>query len=213
MDNDFVLAATMTCVIVGFIVLFIWMKSRARRRVVKAVTRAREALKLTHIVSTHPQLDAVWCAVTGQVSGVKVRIFGGKSRRGRNSVVIGGKVAKATAVDMSCVMIIVSLPNIVPFRFNIQRRSALSTPRFGTSYVEFDKTVEVITDNEKNALTLLNNEQLRNAMVSFVKLSANAFITSSEVMIKVSGDKEVVPVVYDAVNLAILIGNQIGAIH
>jgi hypothetical protein len=127
--------------------------------------------------------------------------------------VIGGKVAKATAVDMSCVMIIVSLPNIVPFRFNIQRRSALSTPRFGTSYVEFDKTVEVITDNEKNALTLLNNEQLRNAMVSFVKLSANAFITSSEVMIKVSGDKEVVPVVYDAVNLAILIGNQIGAIH
>ena len=213
MDNDFTFSAIIACILVGCIILFVWMKSRAKRRVVKAVTQAQEALKLTHVVSTHPQLDAVWCAVRGQVSGVKIRIFGGKSHRGRNSVVIGGKVAKATAVDMSCVLIIVSLPNVVPFRFNVQKRSALSTPRFGTSYEEFDKIVEVITENEKNALILLNNEQVRNAIVSFIKLSANAFITSSEVMIKISGNKQVIPVAREAVNLAIILGNQIGAIH
>ena len=213
MDNDFTITAIIACIVVGFIVLFIWMKSRAKHRVVKAVAQAQETLKLTHVVSTHPQLDDVWCAVRGQVSGVKIRIFGGKSRRGRNSVVIGGKVAKATAVDMSCVMIIVSLPTVIPFRFNVQRRSALSTPRFGTSYIEFDKIVEVITENEKNALTLLNNEQLRNAIVSFIKLSANAFITSSEVMIKIPGDKQVIPVARETANLAIILGNQIGAIH
>jgi hypothetical protein len=71
----------------------------------------------------------------------------------------------------------------------------------------------VITENEKNALILLNNEQLRNAIVSFIKLSANAFITSSEVMIKISGNKQVIPVAREAVNLAIILGNQIGAIH
>ena len=213
MDSDFTLAAVIACVFVGFIVLFVWMKSRAKRRVVKAVTQAQEALKLTHVVSTHPQLDAVWCAVRGQVSGVKIRIFGGRSRRSRNSIVTGGKVAKATAVDMACVMIVVSLPNIVPFRFNVQRRSALSTPHFGTSYEEFDKIVEVITENEKNALTLLNNERLRDAIILFIKSSANAFITNSEVMIKISGDKQIIPVAREAVNLANIIGNQIGAIH
>jgi len=38
-------------------------------------------------------------------------------------------------------------------------------------------------------------------------------LLSSEVIIKISGDKQVIPVVHEAVNLAIIIGNQIGAIH
>ena len=213
MDTDFTLPAIIACIFIGCIILFVWMKSRAKRGVVKAVKHAEETFKLTPVVSTHPQLDAVWCASRGQISGMKVRIFGGRSRRGRNAVVTGGKVAKAASIDKACVMIIVTLPNIIPFRFNVQRRLALSTPHFGTSYEDFDKVVEVITENEKNSLTLLNNEQLRNAIVSFLKLSANAFITSSEVMIKISGDKQVIPVTNEAVNLAILLGNQMGTIH
>lgn len=213
MENDYTLVMIIGCIFVGLIILLVWMKSRAKRRVDKAVAQAQEALKLTPVVSTHPQLEVVWRAARGQISGLKIRIFGGRSHRGRTSVLTGGKVARATAVDMACVMIIVSLPDIVPFRFNVQRRSALSTPHFGTSYEEFDKIVEVITDNEKKALTLLNNEQLRNAIVSFMKLSANAFITSSEVIIKISGDKQVIPITHDAVNLAIILGNQIGTIH
>jgi len=32
-------------------------------------------------------------------------------------------------------------------------------------------------------------------------------------MIKISGNKQVIPVAREAVNLAIILGNQIGAIH
>jgi hypothetical protein len=110
-------------------------------------------------------------------------------------------------------LIIASLPVNIPFRCNLQRRSTLSIPRFGTSYPEFDKFIEVTTDNEKKALTLLNNEQLRNAIVSFMKSAAITFITSSEVIIKVSNNKQVIPTAHEAVNLAILLGNQINAIH
>jgi hypothetical protein len=213
MDDDFTLVAIIAGIVIGLIILLVWMKSRRRRRIVNAITQTQEALKLTPFVGTHPQLDAVWYAVLGQVSGVKIRIFGGRSRRGRNAVVTAGTVAKATAIDRTCVLIVVSLPRVVPFRFNVQRRLALSTPHFGTSYEEFDKIVEVITENEKNALTLLNNERLRDAIILFIKSSANAFITNSEVMIKISGDKQIIPVAREAVNLANIIGNQIGAIH
>jgi len=210
MDDDVISVVVIAIIIIGFIVLFMWMTSRAKRGIVNAVTQAQEALKLTPIVSTHPQLDTIWCAVRGQISGLTIKIFGGKSRRGRSAGVKGG----ARAVDQAFVMIVVSLPYIIPFRLNIQRRLALSTPKFGTSYAEFDKFVEVITDNEKKALNLLNNEQLRDAIVSFMKKStANAFITSSEVMIKVSNDKQIIPAANEAVNLAIILGNQIGAIH
>jgi len=209
MDADFIRAVVIAGIFIGLIVLFVWMTSRAKRRVVKAVKQAQEALKLTPIVSTHPQLGAVWCAARGQVSGVTIRIFGGRSRRGRNAGVSGG----TSAMDKAFVMIIVSMPINIPFRCNIQRRSTLSIPRFGTSYPEFDKFIEVTTDNEKKALTLLNSEQLRNAIVSFMKSAAITFITSSEIIIKVSSDKQVIPAAHEAVNLAILLGNQINAVH
>ncbi|MGD1044741.1 MAG: hypothetical protein ABR936_05360 [Bacteroidota bacterium] len=209
MDDDFTRAVVIAGIFIGFIVLFVWMTSRTKRRIVNAVARAQEALKLTPIVSTHPQLDVVWCATRGQVSGLTIRIFGGRSRSGRNAGVAEG----TRAIDKAFVMIIVSLPNIIPFRFNIQRRLALSAPHFGTSYAEFDKFIEVITDNEKKALTLLSNEQLRTAIVSFIKSTANAFITSSEVIIKVSSDKQVLPAAKEAVNLALMLKNQIGTIQ
>ena len=213
MDTDFTLVVIIAGIIIGSIVLLVWMKSRGRRGVVKAITQAQEALKLTPYVGTHPQLDAVWYAVRGQVSRLTIRIFGGRSRGGRNAGVTAGTVAKATAIDRTCVMIVVSLPNIIPFRMNLQRRSALSTPRFGTSYEEFDKFVEVTTENEKKALTLLNNEQLRNAIVSFMKLTGYAYITNSEVMIKVSSDKQILPIAHEAISIANLLGNQIEKIH
>jgi hypothetical protein len=213
MDDYFSLVTISAGIIIGLIVLLVWMKSRGRRGVVKAITQAQEALKLTPYVGTHPQLDAVWYAVRGQVSRVTIRIFGGMSRGGRNAGVTAGTVAKATAIDRTCVMIVVSLPNIIPFRMNLQRRSALSTPRFGTSYEEFDKVVEVTTENEKQALTLLNNEQLRNAIVSFMKLTGYAYITNSEVMIKVSSDKQILPIAHEAISIANLLGNQIEKIH
>ena len=106
-------------------------------------------------------------------------------------------------------MIIVSLPEAIPFRFNIQRRLALSTPKFGTSYAEFDKVAEVKTEEEKKALTILNDEKLRAAIISFLKLAPNAFITSSEVMIKVSSDKQVLHLAREAVTIATMLGNQI----
>jgi len=209
MDDDFIRVLIIAGITIGFIVLFVWLTSRAKRRIVKAVAQTQEALKLTPIVSTHPLLDSVWCAARGKVSGLTIRIFGGRSRRGRDAGVAEG----TRAIDKAFVMIIVSLPNIIPFRFNIQRRLALSTPHFGTSYAEFDKFIEVITDNEKKALTLLNNEQLRAAIVSFVKSTANAFITSSEVIIKVSSDKQVLAAAKEAVNLALMLKNQIETIH
>jgi hypothetical protein len=85
----------------------------------------------------------------------------------------------------------------------------MTNPRFGTSYEEFDKNIEVITDNEKKALTLLNSEQLRDAIVSFIKSSSSAFITGSEIVSKVSGDRQILPVAHEALNIVGLIGNQI----
>jgi len=204
MDNDFTLAAVIIVIVIGLIVLFVWMKSQGRRRVVKAISEAQESLKLTVFVGTHPQLDAAWIAVRGQVSGLTIKIFGGRSRRGRN---LGGSIA--TPIDKAFVLVVVTLPSVIPFRFTIQRRTALSTPRFGTSYAEFDKNVEVITDNEKKALTLLNSEQLRDAIVSFIKSASHAFITTSEVMIKVSSDRQILTVAREALNIATLLGNQI----
>jgi hypothetical protein len=207
MDNDFTLPAVIAIIVIGLIVLFVWMKSRGRRQVVKAITEVQESLKLTLFVGTHSQLDSVWIAVRGQVSGLTIRIFGGRSRRGRNSGVTGGAIA--TPIDRAFVLVVVTLPSIIPFRFTIQRRTALTTPRFGTSYAEFDKNVEVITDNEKKALTLLNSEQLRDAIVSFIKSTSLAFITTSEIMIKVSSDKQILPIAREAINIAILFGSQI----
>jgi hypothetical protein len=207
MDDDFILATVIAGIVIVLIVFLVWRNSRGRRSVVKAIREAQEAFKLTPFVGTHTQLGAVWYAVRGQVSGLTIRIFGGKSSGGRGAS--SGTVARATAIDRACVMIIVSLPMVVPFRFNIQRRLALSTPQFGTSYAEFDKIAEVKTENEKKALSLLSNDQLRTAIISFMKSAAYAFITSSEVMIKISSDKEVVPVAREAVNLAVSLGNQI----
>ena len=74
--------------------------------------------------------------------------------------------------------------------------------------------VQVVTDSEKKALTLLNNEQLRAAIISFMKIStAQAFITSSEVMIKIFDGKQVLPAAHEAVNIVNLLGQQIGRIH
>jgi len=201
MDSDFILMAIIAFIIVGLIVLLVWMKSRGRRQVIKAITKVQEALKLTLFVGTHPQLDSVWIAVRGQVSGLNIRIFGGRGS--------GAGGAVATPVDRAFVLVVVTLPTIIPFRCMIQRRPALSNPRFGTSYEEFDKNIEVITDNEKKALTLLNSEQLRDAIVSFIKSSSSAFITSSEIVSKVSGDRKILPVAQEALNIVGLIGNQI----
>lgn len=203
MDNDFVLPAVIALIIIGSIILFVWMKSRGRRQVVKAITEVQESLKLTPYVGTHPQLDSVWIAVRGQVSGLTIRIFGGRSRRGRSSG------AMATPIDRAFVLIVVSLPSVIPFRFSIKRRLAMSAPRFGTSYEEFDKIIEVTTDNEKKALTMLNSEQLRDAIVAFIKSSSNAFITTSEVVTKVSSDRQILNVARDAINLVTLFGSQI----
>ena len=201
MDSDFILMAIIAFIIVGLVVLLVWMKSRGRRQVIKAITKVQEALKLTLFVGTHPQLDSVWIAVRGQVSGLNIRIFGG---RGSSA---GGAVA--TPIDRAFVLEVVTLPTIIPFRCMIQRRPAMSNPRFGTSYEEFDKNIEVITDNEKKALTLLNSEQLRDAIVSFIKSSSSAFITGSEIVSKVSGDRQILPVAHEALNIVGLIGNQI----
>jgi hypothetical protein len=207
MDDDFTRVFIIIVIICALTILFLWIFSRSKRRVVKAVKEAQEALKLTPIASTHPQLGTVWYAARGQVSGVTVKIFGGRSRGGRNT---GG----TSAIDKAFVMVIAALPAMIPFRCNIQRRLALSTPRFGTSYADFDKVIEVTTDNEKKALTLLNNEQLRAAIISFIKKSnASAFVTSSEVIIKLSNDKQVVPAAQEAVNLALMFGNQLGVVH
>ena len=202
MDDDFVLPAIVVCILLGVIVFFVWMKSQGRRRVTKTIREAQDALKLSPFVGSNPQLDAVWYAVRGQVSGLTVKIFGGKSR---------GVTGGASAIDGAVVLVIVTMPSVIPFRFNIQRRTALSTPRFGTSYEEFDKIVEVKTENEneKSALTLLNSEQLRAAIISFIKPTTSAFITSSEVIIKLSSDKQILPFVHDAVNIATLFGNQL----
>jgi hypothetical protein len=201
MDSDFILMEIIAFIIVGLVVLLVWMKSRGRRQVIKAITEVQEALKLTLFVGTHPQLDSVWIAVRGQVSGLNIKIFGGRGS--------GAGGAVATPVDRAFVLVVVTLPTIIPFRCMIQRRPALSNPRFGTSYEEFDKNIEVITDNEKKALTLLNSEQLRDAIVSFIKSSSSAFITSSEIVSKVSGDRKILPVAQEALNIVGLIGNQI----
>jgi hypothetical protein len=198
MDTDFTLFAVIAFIVLGSIILFMWMKSRGRRQVIKAVTEVQESLKLTIYAGTHSQLDSVWIAVRGQISGLTIRIFGGKSRR-----------AVATPIDRAFVLVVVTLPAVIPFRCMIQRRVAMSTPRFGTSYEEFDKNIEVITDNEKKTLTLLNSEQLRDAIVSFIKSTSNAFITTSEVVTKVSSDRQILPVAREAINLATLFGNQI----
>ena len=145
MDDDFTRVFIIIVILIALTVLFVWLTSRARRRVVKAVKEAQEALKLSPVVSTHPQLGAVWYAVRGQISGVTIKIFGGRSRSGSSAGSKGG----AGAIDKAFVMILVTLPTAIPFRCNIQRRLALSTPKFGTSYADFDKIVEVTTDNEK----------------------------------------------------------------
>jgi hypothetical protein len=200
MDDDFILVVVIASIVIGLTALLIWMKSRGRRQVVDAITQVQESLKLTLFVGTHSQLDSVWMAVRGQVSGVTIRIFGGKT---------GGTFAKANPIDRAFVLVVVTLPSLIPFRCSMQRRSALSTPRFGTSYVEFDKLVEVTTDNEKKALTLLNHEQLRDTIVSFIKPTSNAYITSSEIMIKISGDRQILPIAREAITIATLLGNQL----
>jgi hypothetical protein len=214
MDEDFVLVAVIAGFIIVFTVLIVWMKSRGRRRVVNAITPAQEALKLTPYIGGHPQLDTVWHAVRGQVSGLPMKIFGGKSRGSRNHRSFRGKGAMSTAVDSAHVMIVVSMPRPIPFHISLQRKSALSAPSFGTSYPDFDRIVQVVTDNEKKALTLLNNEQLRSAIISFIKISTSqAFITSSEVMIKIFNGKQVLPAAHEAVNIANILGQQIERIH
>jgi hypothetical protein len=199
MDSDFILTAIIALGIVGLVVLLVWMKSRGRRQVVKAITAVQEPLKLTLFVGTHPQLDSVWIAARGQVSGTTIRIFGGRGSGG----------AVATPLDRAFVLVVVTLPTIIPFRCMIQRRLAMSAPRFGTSYEEFDKNIEVKTDNEKKALTLLNSEELRNAIVSFIKSTSNAFITSSEIVCRVSADRQILQVAREALNIANHITSQI----
>jgi glutaredoxin-related protein len=190
------------------------MKSRAKRRIVKEVSQVQEALKLTPFIGNHPQLDAVWYAARGQVSGLQLKIFGGKSRRSRNPASIKGTGAISTAVDSAYVMIVVSIPNTIPFHISIQRKRTLSAPGFGTSYPEFDRLVEVVTENEKKTLTLLNDEQLRAGIIAFMKIpTAQAFITSSEVMIKIFGGKQVLPAAHEAVSIANILGQQINRIH
>jgi hypothetical protein len=214
MDDDFTLVAIIAGIIIVLVGLFVWMKSRGRRRVVTAITPAQEALKLIPYIGGHPQLDTVWYAVRGQVSGLQVKIFGGKSRRSKSPGSIRGTGSMSTAVDSASVMIVVSMPRTIPFHISIQRKSALSSPSFGTSYPEFDSIVEVITENEKKTLTLLNNEQLRAAVASFIKKSAgNGFITTSEVMIKLSGGKQVLAATQEAVNVANILGQQIDRIQ
>lgn len=214
MDEDFTLVAAIAGIIIVLIILIVWMKSRGRRRVVTAITQAQEALNLTPFIGNHPQLDAVWYAARGHVSGLPIKIFGGKSRGSRNPGSIKGTGAMSSAVDSAYVMIVVSIPNTIPFHISIQRKRALSAPGFGTSYPEFDRIVEVVTENEKKTLTLLNNEQLRAAIISFVKKStAHAFITSSEVVIKIFGGKQVLPAAHEAVNIANILGQQVERIR
>ena len=50
MDADFIRAVVIACIFIGIIVLFVWMTSRAKRGVVKAVKQAQEVLKLTPVV-------------------------------------------------------------------------------------------------------------------------------------------------------------------
>jgi hypothetical protein len=207
MDSDFILGAVIAVAVIGLIVFLSWWNSRGRRQVVKAITAVQESLKLALFVGTHPQLDSVWIAVRGQLSGVTLRIFGGRSRRGRNTGIPGGSVV--TPIDRAFALIVVTLPTAIPFRCFIQRRPPMSAPRFGTSYEEFDKNIEVITDNEKKALSFLNSEQLRNAIVSFIKAGSSAYITGAEAVVKVSPDKPILPVAKEAMNLGILIANQI----
>jgi hypothetical protein len=214
MDEDFILVAVIAGSIIVLIVLIVWMKSRGRRRVVNAITPVQEALKLIPYIGGHPQLDTVWYAVRGQVSGLPIKIFGGKSRGSRNPGSFRGTGAIPTAVDSAHVMIVVSMTQSIPFQISIQRKAALSSPTFGTSYPEFDRNVQVVTDNEKKALTLLNNEQLRTAIISFMKISTSqAFITSSEIMIKIFDGKQVLPAAHEAVNIANILIQQLGRIH
>jgi hypothetical protein len=214
MDEDFTLVAVIAGIIIVFIVFIVWMKSRGRRRVVDAIIPVQEALKLTPYIGGHPQLNTVWHAVRGQVSGLPIKIFGGKSRGSRNPGSFWGTGAIPTAVDSAHVMIVVSMPYPIPFHISIQRKAALSSPSFGTSYPEFDRIVQVVTNNEKKALTLLNNEQLRTAIISFMKIStARAFITSSEVIIKIFDGKQVLPAAHEAVNIVNILGQQLARIH
>jgi hypothetical protein len=206
MDEDFTRVFVIIIVLVGLTAVFLWLTSRAKRRVVKAVKEVQEALKFTPVASSHPQLGAVWCAAKGQLSGITVKIFGGKSGRGST----GG----SSTIDKAFIMIIASLPAPVPFRCSMQRKSALSTPKFGTSYADFDKIIEVSTDNEKKALTLLNNDQLRGAIINFMKKpNSIPYITSSEVVIKLTNDKIVFATAQEAAKLSQLLGNQIDSLR
>jgi hypothetical protein len=214
MDEDFTLIAIIAGIIIGIIVFIVWMKSSAKRSIVKEITKAQEALQLSAFIGNHPQLDAVWYAARGQVSGLPMKIFGGKARGGRNLGSFRGTGGMATAVNSTCVMITVSLPNMIPFQINMQRKSALSSPTFGTSYADFDRIVQVTSENERKTLSLLNDEQLRTAIVSFLKIpTAQAFITSSEVMIKIFDGKHVLSAANEAVNVAYFLEQQIERLH
>ncbi len=214
MDDDFILAAVIAGLIIGLIVLLIWMKSRAKRSIVKAVTQAKETLQLSTFIGSHPQIESVWYAARGQVSGLAMKIFGGKSRGGRNLASLKGKGAMSTAVNTAYAMIVVSIPNPIPFRISIQRRSALSSPAFGTSYPEFDRIIQVSTENERKTLTLMNDDQLRASIISLIKMpAAQTYITSSEVMVKIFDGKQVLPAANEAVNVAYFLGQQSERIH
>jgi hypothetical protein len=210
MDEDFILVLVIAGVIIGSVILFVWMKSRKRRRVVKTIAQVEKELALKPFFSKHPQLDSVWYAVRGDVSGLQVKIFGGKSGRNQNPGLIPGAGAVTKAIDLVYVMVIVALPSTLPFRIHIHRKPTLSAPSFGTSHPEFDRLIEVVTEDEKRALKLLNNDELRASIISFVKRSTvNIFITSSEVIIKVFKESQVLPVVNEAVKLANILGQQV----
>jgi|WetSurMetagenome_2_1015567.scaffolds.fasta_scaffold19680_2 hypothetical protein len=214
MDEDFILITIIAGIIIGIIVFIVWMKSSAKRRIVKEITNAQEALQLSAFIGNHTQLDAVWYAARGQVSGLPMKIFGGKSRGGRNLGSFRGTGGMTSAVNSTCIMITVSLPSTIPFQINMQRKSALSSPTFGTSYADFDRVVQVTSENERKTLTLLNDEQLRAAIISFLKIpTAQAFITSSEVTIKIFDGKHVLSAANEAVNVAYFLEQQIERLH
>ena len=101
MDEDFTLVAVIAGIIIVFIVFIVWMKSRGRRRVVNAIIPVQEALKLIPYIGGHPQLDTVWHAVRGQLSGLPIKIFGGKSRGSRNTGSFRGTGAIPTAANIT----------------------------------------------------------------------------------------------------------------
>ncbi|HCV43592.1 MAG TPA: hypothetical protein DGH68_08920 [Bacteroidetes bacterium] len=213
MDDTVLIVVVIAAVVIGAIALIVWLRSRGKHRVTAAVVQATAMFNLKPVSATHPDLDEVWIASRGLISGVPVTLLGGMSRGSRNPGLIGGAGAMAAAVELPSVTVLASFSVPLPFQLTMQRRPQLSVPTFSTGDREFDKTIEVKTRSDKAVRALLHNSSLRNAILgSLKKSSAKGEITDTQVMIRVVGVRETVASIQKAVDLVQLLTKHVSAL-